>query len=498
MVAGLNSIYSVTLPLIEGQQYTYRFINGNLSSGLEFVPAECGLPNGVGLTERFINIPTNDTIIDTVCFSMCSHCPIDIPVIFRVDMSNQVISPNGVHVAGGFNGWNTSATPMVAGANNIYSATLMLTPGIYQLYRFVNGNDQTGYETVPDQCGSTSASGGNDRYFTVSDSDTTLPLVCFSSCVDCGSTAQYVNVTFKVDMRQENVSSNGVHIAGSFQGWQTAVTPMATMGDTVYTYTQLFLVGSTVQYRYLNGNTSNDLETVPAACSVSGNRFVLVPTSDTVLNLVCFSSCVACVPVSYISVTFSVDMSERVVSPAGVHLLAAFQGWNPAITVMAGTGSIYSVTMQLPSNTPYEYRFVNGNTLNEAENVPAECALNGNRQFISANDTLLPLVCFAKCGICDVGLAGGITPDVFSEVYPNPFSEVAHIRVFLPESGYILVQILNAMGQVISTLTEGNYSAGTHAFEIKGNNLNTGFYFCRINFISTAGNITRTCKIVRQ
>ncbi len=43
-----------------------------------------------------------------------------------------------------------------------------------------------------------------------------------------------VNVTFKVDMTGVSVSADGVHLAGSLNGWSTTATPMADLGNNVY------------------------------------------------------------------------------------------------------------------------------------------------------------------------------------------------------------------------------------------------------------------------
>ncbi len=47
------------------------------------------------------------------------------------------------------------------------------------------------------------------------------------------------------------------------------------------------------------------------------------------LPVVCFGSCDPCVTVTYVDVTFRVDMSEQTVAPEGVHIAGGFQGWNP-------------------------------------------------------------------------------------------------------------------------------------------------------------------------
>ena len=42
-----------------------------------------------------------------------------------------------------------------------------------------------------------------------------------------------VNVTLNVDMSNVTVSENGVHVAGSFQGWDPAATPLPMMMEMV-------------------------------------------------------------------------------------------------------------------------------------------------------------------------------------------------------------------------------------------------------------------------
>ena len=45
-----------------------------------------------------------------------------------------------------------------------------------------------------------------------------------------------VNVTLNVDMSNVTVSDDGVHVAGSFQGWDPAATPLTDDdGDGIYT-----------------------------------------------------------------------------------------------------------------------------------------------------------------------------------------------------------------------------------------------------------------------
>ena len=43
-----------------------------------------------------------------------------------------------------------------------------------------------------------------------------------------------VNVNFMVDMSNETVSSNGIHLAGAFQGWDPSSTEMLMKMEMVF------------------------------------------------------------------------------------------------------------------------------------------------------------------------------------------------------------------------------------------------------------------------
>ena len=60
-------------------------------------------------------------------------------------------------------------------------------------------------------------------------------IMIFTTLFAITSSLFAVNVTLNVDMSNVTVSENGVHVAGSFQGWDPAATPLADDdGDGVY------------------------------------------------------------------------------------------------------------------------------------------------------------------------------------------------------------------------------------------------------------------------
>ncbi len=272
-----GGIYAFTLNLSAGENYEYKFINGNDWPYAESVPGECAQN-----TNRFVNVSSAITL-DPVCFGTCAACEPASMVTLTVNMQNKDVT-NGVFVAGDFQGWNPGSTPMTLMEDAYYSVTVIIPVGQTIKYKFVNnGND---WEDVPGCCNQ-----DGNRYFTVPDEDVSLDAVCFGSCYDCME--GMVDITLQVDMNSEEISLDGVHIAGSFQGWDFAGTLMTDAGNGIYYHTISVDAGSCVEYKFVNGNDWPFAETVPDECSLYGNR-ILEPFTSRILDPVCFGSCEAC------------------------------------------------------------------------------------------------------------------------------------------------------------------------------------------------------------
>lgn len=112
-------------------------------------------------------------------------------VTFQVDMSQMVISPSGVHLAGNFQGWEPSSSAMVDIGGGVYALTIDLPPGVYQ-FKFVNGNTWGADEIVPLSCGVDDGGGNINREITVV-SDVVLTAVCFAQCDPCGVASYVMN-----------------------------------------------------------------------------------------------------------------------------------------------------------------------------------------------------------------------------------------------------------------------------------------------------------------
>ncbi len=225
-------------------------------------------------------------------------------VRFAVDMRGIAINPTGIHVFGGFQtaagfaggDWMSGTTLMTkeTADTNIYSIVVNIPAFQEYEYKYLNGDQPYDVEFVPME--SRVLFNANDNRWFYLDSlanDTTdLGAIRFSQNAPLG----HYLIRFRVDMQNETVNASGVHVGGSFQGFSATKNHMYSFDQKVYEH--IIFVDSTdlIQtYKFANGNTSGAYETVPGACSVFGNREVAI-IGDSMLTIVCFSSCVACVP----------------------------------------------------------------------------------------------------------------------------------------------------------------------------------------------------------
>lgn len=204
-------------------------------------------------------------------------------VTFKVDMSNETISAEGVHVVGSINGWNTTSNSLTQeGTTNIYSATFQVEPGWHE-FKYLNGNAWGTEESASLPC---AASNGN-RFLFINDSGEAVVLaeVPFGGCNSEGTGFE---ITFNVDMSSEaSIATEGVHMAGWINNWGTDNLMLENDFDAIYTidfrlptpadYPIVF------EYKYINGNAWGTDEILDAECETvtESNRLITVNTSGT-------------------------------------------------------------------------------------------------------------------------------------------------------------------------------------------------------------------------
>jgi alpha-amylase len=257
--------------------------------------------------------------------------------------------------------------------------------------------------------------------------------------------ARAVQLTFRVDMRQQTVAASGVHVAGNFQAaagyaadWNPATTRLTDAdNDRIYEVTVNVPTGIYL-YKFVNGNAWDGAELPPATCGVTDgsgnvNRQVVVGSSAVRLPSLAFGECTP-------QVRFAVNMRGQTVAREGVHVIGNFQplagygteGDASALPLTDDNGDgIYEVQISLPAPIRFLYRFVNGNTLAGAETIPADCGVANTSGTLhrvldaTAAVNTPPAVCFNSCQSCTPSLSGYTThwwnDAVFYEIFVRSF-----------------------------------------------------------------------------
>lgn len=334
-------------------------------------------------------------------------------VAFVVDMTGQTVSPNGVHVAGNFQNWDPAGTALlpVPGVPNAYGTILNIDAKQVIEFKFINGNSWgSGEESVPALVQKGHALNGQSNgnrwmYIDSMANDTTLITAKFSAAAPTGKNA----LRFAVDMDKVSaVSANGVHLAGSLQGWDPAKTAMTNLfpaNNKVYEIIMIVDPGS-YEYKFVNGNDWNAPsvpESVPSTCATNGNRGVTA-SADAVVAKVCFGSCSACptAPIPSYSVTLRVDMSSSCnvdsVDVAG-GLVPGGWGAGSKLNPVSSGSKVYTVTFPLDSASgiQYKFRYYSGGKQTWESVVTG----SGNRELDLKSDTVLPANCFSSFAPCN-------------------------------------------------------------------------------------------------
>lgn len=237
----------------------------------------------------------------TACILMLFNFAQAKKVKFAVDMSGIVVNTNGIHVSGDFQiaagyaaNWDAAATLLSQESDtNIYSIVVDIPAFNKYEFKFVNGDQFYEVEFVPIE--SRVGYDFNDNRWmyvdSLSDDTTFIGAIRFAQNAPDGKQM----IRFKVNMKnQSSISNNGVHVAGSHQSWNLASTRLYSFVDSVYELIS-FVDSGTYQFKFFNGNTISNSETVPSSCANNGNRSVTT-IGDIVLDPVCYSSCNVCYP----------------------------------------------------------------------------------------------------------------------------------------------------------------------------------------------------------
>ena len=446
------------------------------------------LPNDPGAATA--GVPSWDSTV----FTMACRQPATYYV--SVNMNQQTVSPNGVHIAGNFQGWNPSSTQMTdVNGDGIYEYTINAYVGDTVEYKFINGNTWANNEFLSASTGSCVVNDGGVNYnrfaaiTTIADSAET---VCYALCFNCAG------VTFNVDMNQVTQSFTTPEVNGLWNNWCGNCNPLTDAdGDGIWTTTLPLPVGSTQEYKFSADAWTIQEQNNPAAPCTNGNatntnRVLVVPATDTVLNVVCWSQCTACDVDVTLKVNMAWEVANNAISANGVHVAGDFQGWSPSTTPMtdANNDGIYEVTFTVPANSSIQYKFINGNAWGQDEPVPSACAVTGTTNrgatFAYGDSTMSP-VCFGKCTDCAAGLGESLQN---VSLFPNPTRGQFNL-VRMDAATEVEVSVLDLQGKV---LTVAKWNEGVDALSIDLSSFANGVYMVRM----TSEEGSRTMRVSVQ
>ncbi len=69
------------------------------------------------------------------------------------------------------------------------------------------------------------------------------------------------------------------------------------------------------------------------------------------------------------------------------------------------------------------------------------------------------------------------TTYTISDAYPNPFNPTTSIDIALDTDANVSVKVFNIMGQLVDVISEGNFTAGSHAVVWDASQISSGVYF---------------------
>lgn len=236
-------------------------------------------------------------------------------------MESGVLSPAGLHVAGSFQGWSPGSTSMVDQGEGIWTVSFEANAGTVVDYKFVNGTNWSSGESVPEGCGNGDGFGGYNRQIVVAGPDVFGPH-CFGACAACTANLDFpgctdedavnfdsganldngtcaYSVVFGVDVSCVEPAPTMVNLAGSFQGWDAAATPMNETSAGLWTLETTVVGDAEFTYKFLLMSDWQMAENVPESCGLSDgfggfNRTAIPVALTTELPVACFGECGAC------------------------------------------------------------------------------------------------------------------------------------------------------------------------------------------------------------
>ncbi|AZQ65061.1 T9SS type A sorting domain-containing protein [Flammeovirga pectinis] len=200
------------------------------------------------------------------------------------------------------------------------------------------------------------------------------------------------NVTFSVDVSNEETTDKNIYVTGGFAGWSLDNQMTDENADGIYEIT--LDISETTEFKYIIGDWETQEDMSSKGCSPNSNRVLnLEGESDLVLTTETFNECSE---QTFSLVTFSVDMSAETVGDDGVFMTGLNGSWNHNDIQLSDEDNdgVYEIAIYLENGSSHTYNFINGNWEDGREN----CSEGKNRQLKVYNDDIvLSTVTFGSC-----------------------------------------------------------------------------------------------------
>jgi hypothetical protein len=250
--------------------------------------------------------------------------------------------------------------------DGIYSIAIALPSPFTGNYIFTNGacGDFSCKENL---AGQECADGTwNDRLLSNITEDTSVTF-CFGECSESCSSAGTAMVTWNVNMQNEEVSPDGVFLAGGVDFGVPGDNPMTDEdGDGVYSITLEVATPYSGNYTFTNGacgdwSCKENIAGQDCADGTWNDRLLSNITEDHVVNT-CFSECStdgSCT--STVDILFSIDMSNYAylldTDYSAVVINGSWNGWGAWGVELAynWNNGRFEGTLTLPEGTSFEY-----------------------------------------------------------------------------------------------------------------------------------------------
>jgi hypothetical protein len=363
----------------------YTFLNSPTNGG-DWNAKEnlAGLPCGdpTNYNDRLLPNIFSDTTIQH-CFGSCEtdgSCPPPpssfVNITFTLNVSSiissgGVIDPTGMFIAGGGNFGIPGDNLMTDLGNGTWSFTINKPIGFTSDYTFTNGDSGWGAKenisglpcAVPPY---------DDRNLAPVYSDTTIQH-CFGTCDydgTCNSVVNppsSVNVTFQVDMSEVTDPYSVPEINATFNSWCGNCNAMSDAdNDSVWDVTIALIPGDTIEYKYSADSWTIQETNDPGASCTNGdstytNRVLVIPSSDMILDVVCWASCDPCVSAPPIGIEDNLNSVSIFPNPASEVINISSSQIIERIEVLDLIGRIVKIDNPNSSFTTLDISDLNGN-----------------------------------------------------------------------------------------------------------------------------------------